>query len=80
MWYFKPFACLYDLLQFGLGHLKGLVTKSELEDRARVTVGVVWDRDEEATAAYDNDGDACDDAVYVGELGEGEFTLDPSGL
>ena len=28
MWYLSPFACLYDLLQFGFGQRKGLLSSS----------------------------------------------------
>jgi hypothetical protein len=36
MWYFNPLACLYDLLQLGLGHLNGFVTIKELVGRETV--------------------------------------------
>lgn len=38
MWYFKPLACLYDLLQFGLGHLKGLERRREVAGRDNVVL------------------------------------------
>lgn len=36
MWYLRPFACLYDLLQFGFGHLNGLERRREDAGRERV--------------------------------------------
>lgn len=35
MWYFRPLACLYDLLQFGLGQRKGLDIRREEAGRGR---------------------------------------------
>ena len=36
MWYLSPFACLYDLLQFGFGHLNGFESRSEDAGRESV--------------------------------------------
>ncbi len=36
MWYLRPFACLYDLLQFGFGHLNGFERRSEDAGRESV--------------------------------------------
>ena len=38
MWYLRPFACLYDLLQFGFGHLKGLDRSSDVAGRESVVL------------------------------------------
>lgn len=35
MWYFSPLACLYDLLQFGLGQRKGLDISRDVGGRGR---------------------------------------------
>ena len=36
MWYLSPFACLYDLLQFGFGHLNGFESSSDDAGRESV--------------------------------------------
>ena len=36
MWYLRPFACLYDLLQFGFGHLNGFESSSDDAGRESV--------------------------------------------
>ena len=36
MWYLSPFACLYDLLQFGFGHRNGFDSSKELPGRESV--------------------------------------------
>lgn len=60
MWYFNPFACLYDLLQFSLGQRNGLDTRKEVGGRGRkwvvsgamrglggeIEIGRLWRRDE----------------------------------
>ncbi len=38
MWYLSPFACLYDLLQFGFGQRKGLERMREVAGRERVVL------------------------------------------
>ena len=38
MWYLSPFACLYDLLQFGFGQRNGLERRSEDVGRERVVL------------------------------------------
>ena len=40
MWYLRPFACLYDLLQFGFGHLKGFDSSSEVAGRESVVLAL----------------------------------------
>jgi hypothetical protein len=35
MWYLRPLACLYDLLQLGLGQRKGLDMRREVGGRGR---------------------------------------------
>lgn len=57
MWYFKPFACLYDLLQFGFGHLNGLVTMSEFPGRESVVEGMSCGLDVDADDAEDKVGE-----------------------
>lgn len=38
MWYLRPLACLYDLLQFGFGQRKGLERRREEAGRERVVL------------------------------------------
>ena len=38
MWYLSPFACLYDLLQFGFGQRNGLERRSDEAGRERVVL------------------------------------------
>ena len=38
MWYLSPLACLYDLLQFGFGHRKGLERRRDEAGRERVVL------------------------------------------
>jgi hypothetical protein len=66
MWYLSPFACLYDLLQFGFGHLNGLDSSSV--DAGRDTV--VEARGAEADlAGFSVPGPAAPEARGTGLLG-----------
>jgi hypothetical protein len=38
IWYLGPFACLYDLLQFGFGQRNGLERRSDEAGRERVVL------------------------------------------
>jgi len=40
MWYFNPLACLYDLLQLGLGHRNGFDNSKELPGRESVAPAI----------------------------------------
>jgi len=61
MWYLSPFACLYDLLQFGFGQRNGLERRSEDAGRDKVVlarwVEVGEGEEDEAEAEVD----ACAD-------------------
>jgi hypothetical protein len=61
---------LYDLLQLGLGHLKGLVMIKEVAGRERAE-GIIEEKPV---------GDVGEEAVGEGELGAGELTREPSGV
>ena len=58
MWYLRPFACLYDLLQFGFGHLNGFDSRSDEAGRDRV----VDARGVELAPAVELDAPADEDA------------------
>ena len=58
MWYLRPFACLYDLLQFGFGHLNGFDSRSDEAGRERV----VDARGVELAPAVELDAPADEDA------------------
>ena len=38
MWYLRPLACLYDLLQLGLGHLNGFDSRRDVAGRESVVL------------------------------------------
>jgi hypothetical protein len=52
MWYLSPFACLYDLLQFGFGQRNGLERRSDEAGRERVVL---------ARGVDEGDGDEGDE-------------------
>ena len=89
IWYLRPFACLYDLLQFGFGHLNGFDSRSEVAGResvvlARGVCAAFCDADDvEGCAAEDDDG-AGTIAGWIGyvDVGPdtGEATRDWSGV
>jgi len=60
MWYLSPFACLYDLLQFGFGQRNGLERRSDDAGRERVVLarGVDVGEGEEEEGA-EAEVDAC---------------------
>ena len=95
MWYLSPFACLYDLLQFGFGHLNGF--DSSRLDAGRLSVvdarGVCAAELELDACAFDDepepeddpapDDDACAFCLYADAPeppGIGEATRDDAGV
>lgn len=78
MWYLSPFACLYDLLQFGFGHLNGLDNKSDEAGRDSVVLArgvcpfaLIPAADVEGAAATVRKTD---------EAGAGDATRDDAGV
>ena len=74
MWYLSPFACLYDLLQFGFGHLNGFESSSEDAGRESVVdaravalaPAPVLELDADAPALVEDDEEDEDDACALG--------------
>ena len=88
MWYLSPFACLYDLLQFGFGHLNGFESRRDVAGRdsvvlARGVCEAPCEDDEDAWAELDEEG-AGTMAGWIGYVDvwpeTGDATRDWSGV
>ena len=81
MWYLSPLACLYDFMQPGFGHLKGLERRSDAAGRESVVdgagvLGVL------GAAEDDPDPDPEDDAPFFAraDADEGDPARDCDGV
>ena len=84
MWYLSPFACLYDLLQFGLGQRNGLESSSDDEGRESVVLarGVIAEAGIEVPELdAEAEVEACAErGRYEAAPFEGEGTRDVEGV
>lgn len=81
MWYLSPFACLYDLLQFGLGHRNGFERRREAPGREAIEAAAadaeaLEDEEPEARGAGDDLPDFFDALVVDDEALEDEEAWD----